>query len=61
MAGKSKSGFGFKSGFSHFCQIRWIWIGFELFRRGGFGFGFEVFTEVDLGFGFGFEDCWIWI
>ncbi len=32
MAGKSKSGFGFKSGFSHFSQG---WAGF------GFGFGFE--------------------
>ena len=33
MAGKSKSGFGFKSGFSHFSQIQriWIWIGFVHF------------------------------
>ncbi len=31
MAGKFKSGFGFKSGFSRFSQIRWIWIGFVHF------------------------------
>ncbi len=33
MVDKSKSGFGFKSGFSHFSQIPriWIWIGFVCF------------------------------
>ena len=30
MAGKSKSGFGFKSGFNNFCQIQWIWIWIRL-------------------------------
>ena len=46
MAGKSKSGFGFKSGFSHFAKSSGFGFGLETI---GFGFGFKHLTR----FGFG--------
>ena len=57
MVGKSKSGFGFKSGFEDFSQIRLIWFGFDL----------NVFDiddldlDLDLSFLKEVDLIWIWI
>ncbi len=60
-AGKSKSGFGFKSGFDHFSKSKWIWL--ENVQIRGFGFGFEFGTASIFKSGFVNLNprIWIWI